>query len=94
VAAGGVARGWDPEFESALLQRRVHCELYSWIARAEDDPGARVEDGRELRATNIPAWRSARPHAREPSKRAGLARQKALIWRVCVLNPATARLQS
>ena len=23
VAAGGVARGWDPEFESALLQRRV-----------------------------------------------------------------------
>ena len=26
VAAGGVARGWDPEFESALLQRRV-CEL-------------------------------------------------------------------
>ena len=26
VAAGGVARGWDPEFESALLQQRVHCE--------------------------------------------------------------------
>jgi hypothetical protein len=26
VAAGGVARGWDPEFESALLQRRVACE--------------------------------------------------------------------
>jgi len=23
VAAGGVARGWDSEFESALLQRRV-----------------------------------------------------------------------
>src|SRR3954453_15926719 len=23
VAAGGVARGWDPEFESALLQQRV-----------------------------------------------------------------------
>jgi ATP-dependent DNA ligase len=27
VAAGGVARGWDSEFESALLQRRVRCEL-------------------------------------------------------------------
>jgi hypothetical protein len=27
VAAGGVARGWDSEFESALLQRRVYCEL-------------------------------------------------------------------
>jgi hypothetical protein len=26
VAAGGVVRGWDPEFESTLLQRRVHCE--------------------------------------------------------------------
>jgi hypothetical protein len=26
VAAGGVARGRDPEFESALLQRRVRCE--------------------------------------------------------------------
>ena len=26
VAAGGVARGWDPEFESTLLQRRVTCE--------------------------------------------------------------------
>ena len=26
VAAGGVARGWDSEFESALLQRRVCCE--------------------------------------------------------------------
>jgi transposase-like protein len=26
VAAGGVARGWDSEFESALLQRRVLCE--------------------------------------------------------------------
>ena len=23
VAAGGVARGWDPEFESALLQQRT-----------------------------------------------------------------------
>jgi hypothetical protein len=27
------------KFESISLQRRVHCELYSWIARAEDDPG-------------------------------------------------------
>jgi hypothetical protein len=27
VAAGGVARGWDPEFESALLQRGVRNEL-------------------------------------------------------------------
>ena len=26
MAAGGVARGWDSEFESALLQQRVHCE--------------------------------------------------------------------
>ena len=26
VAAGGVARGWDSEFESALLLRRVLCE--------------------------------------------------------------------
>jgi hypothetical protein len=26
VAAGGVARGWDPEFESALLQRGVKSE--------------------------------------------------------------------
>ena len=27
VAAGRVARGWDSQFESALLQRRVSCEL-------------------------------------------------------------------
>ena len=26
MAAEGVARGWDPEFESALLQRRVLCQ--------------------------------------------------------------------
>jgi hypothetical protein len=26
VAAGRVARGWDSEFESALLQERVRCE--------------------------------------------------------------------
>jgi hypothetical protein len=26
VAAGGVARGWDSEFESALLQEGVRCE--------------------------------------------------------------------
>jgi len=26
VAAGAVARGWDPEFESALLQQGVSCE--------------------------------------------------------------------
>jgi hypothetical protein len=30
VAAGGVARGWDPEFESALLQGRVVCEPACW----------------------------------------------------------------
>jgi hypothetical protein len=36
VAAGGVARGWDSEFESALLQRRVRCE--PWLARGGAGP--------------------------------------------------------
>ena len=30
MTAGGVARGWDPEFESALLQGRVVCEPACW----------------------------------------------------------------
>ena len=36
MAAGGVARGWDSEFESALLQRRVTRTTVS------EEPGARV----------------------------------------------------
>ena len=38
MAAGGVARGWDPEFESALLQRRVSGELRSRLHSGDRHP--------------------------------------------------------
>ena len=41
MAVGGVARGWDPEFESALLQRGVRRELDSTAAAT----AARVAPG-------------------------------------------------
>jgi hypothetical protein len=48
VAAGGGARGWDPEFESALLQRRVSCEPFprGAVAGIRTEPERRGQLGR------------------------------------------------
>ena len=42
VAAGGVARGWDSEFESALLQRTVRLSPAATFERREPRLSARV----------------------------------------------------
>jgi hypothetical protein len=45
VAAGGVARGWDSEFESGFLQQRVSCE---------PDCGCLIAGASDLSATDSP----------------------------------------